>query len=341
MKIFIIIFFLILVNKIAYPNNIFDTLFYNTEFTSKNIEDDKIKEINKIKIKSILSIFENTLIEKDYLEIKKKLTNDLINTFIKNIVINDEKIINNRYISKIKINFDKMKIIDFLRFNKIPYVEYHPQKFLLIIYEINELNNNLFTKNNYYYNLLYENKQINDFFHIPNLDINDRFILNEEDILNRDFNKINKFFNKYNSFENIIVIAKNDKDKINYNLILHSNGNILEKNIILNKYEIDLFFNKLENETLNLWKKINKIQNETVNFLSCSISYYNMFELKTIRKNLSNVSIINNLNIKKISYKSINYEIYFYGNLKILFKLFELNKLKINYNNDECTIRLI
>ena len=341
MKIFILIFFLILVNKFAYSNNIFDTLFYNTEFTSKNIEDDKIQEINKIKIKSMISILENTLIEKDYLEIKKKLTNDLINTFIKNIVINDEKIINNRYIAKIKINFDKIKIIDFLRLNKIPYVEYHPQKFLLIIYEINELNNNLFTKNNYYYNILYENKQINDFFQIPNLDINDRFILNEEDILNRDFNKINKFFSKYNSLENIIVIAKNDKDKINYNLILYSNGNILEKNIVLNKYEIDLFFNKLENETLNLWKQINKIQNETVNFLSCSISYYNMFELKTIRKNLRNVSIINNLNIKKISYKSISYEIYFYGNLKILFKLFELNKLKINYNNDQCTIRLI
>ena len=32
----------------------------------KNIEDDKIQEINKIKKKSILSIFKNTLIEKDY-----------------------------------------------------------------------------------------------------------------------------------------------------------------------------------------------------------------------------------------------------------------------------------
>ena len=80
-----------------------------------------------------------------------KLSEDLINTFIKNIIINDEKIINNKYISKIKINFDKKKIIDFFRLNKIPYVEYHPKKFLLIIYDENELNNNLFTKNNNYY----------------------------------------------------------------------------------------------------------------------------------------------------------------------------------------------
>jgi len=111
--------------------------------------------------------------------------------------------------------------------------------------------------------------------------------------------------------------------------------------LILNKNEMDLFYKKLEKETLELWKQINKIQNENLNFLNCEISYFNMYELKEIRNNLDNVSIINNLNIKKLSYKSINYEIYFYGNFKILFKIFELNKLKINYNEDKCTIKLI
>ena len=109
MKIFILTILLILFNKYAYSNNLFDTLFYDIEFTSANIEDDKIQAINRLKNKSILSILKNTLTETDYLEINKKLTDDLINTFIKNIVINDEKIINNKYISKIKINFDKKK----------------------------------------------------------------------------------------------------------------------------------------------------------------------------------------------------------------------------------------
>ena len=206
---------------------------------------------------------------------------------------------------------------------------------------MNEFNNNLFTKNNNYYKYFYANKENINLFKIPNLDINDRFTLKEEDIIKRDLDKINKFSDKYNSIENIIVIAKNDKEKTTYNLIMNSNGNILEKKFILNKNEMDLFYNKLENETLNLWKQINEIQNETLNFLYCEISYFNMIELKEIRKNLSNVSIINNLNIKKLSYKSISYEIYFYGNLKILFKIFELNKLKINYNEDKCTIKLI
>ena len=91
MKIFILTLFLILFNKYAYPNNLFDTLFYNIEFTSENIEEDKLQQVNKIKNKSILLILKNTLIEEDFLEIKNQLTYDLINTFVKNIIINDEK----------------------------------------------------------------------------------------------------------------------------------------------------------------------------------------------------------------------------------------------------------
>ena len=83
MKIFILIIILILFNKYAYSNNLFDTTFYDVEFTSKNIEDDKIQAINEIKIKSILSILKNTLTENDYAKINKQLTDDLINTFIK------------------------------------------------------------------------------------------------------------------------------------------------------------------------------------------------------------------------------------------------------------------
>ena len=48
---------------------LFDTLFYDIEFTSENIEDDKMQAINKIKNKSILSILKNTLTEIDYLGI--------------------------------------------------------------------------------------------------------------------------------------------------------------------------------------------------------------------------------------------------------------------------------
>ena len=48
MKIFILIFLIILINKYAHSNNLFDTKFHNIEFSSKNIESDKIQAINEI-----------------------------------------------------------------------------------------------------------------------------------------------------------------------------------------------------------------------------------------------------------------------------------------------------
>ena len=55
---------------------------------------------------------------------------------------------------------------------------------------------------------------------------------------------------------------------------------------------------------------------------------------------LNNLSIIENLKIKSLSYQNIEYEIYFYGDLKILFDLFELNKLKTKNINNQCVIKL-
>lgn len=340
MKKIIFVIILLFVQKNVYSENLFDTSLFNIEFTSTNIENDKIELIKKIKYESVISIFKKILNEEDYIKINDNLTEDIINTFVKNIVINDEKIINNKYFSNIKINFHKNKIVEFLRFNKLPYVEYHPDKFLLIIYEQEEIGNNLFTRNNNYYKYFISNLKDNNFFKIPNLDINDRFILKEEDLLNRNLFKINKFSKKYNSSENLVVISKINKNKKNYELILYSDGFISEKQFQYNENEMKLFFEILQNETLNLWKKLNQIQNYNINVLNCKIYYFNLLELKEIRKNLNNISAIKNLNIKNLEYKNIEYDIQYYGNIRILFKILELNKLKINYSENSCTIRL-
>ena len=340
MKKIILVIILLFIQKNVYSENLFDTSLFNVEFTSSNIDNDKIELIKKIKYESVLSIFKKILNEEDYIKINDNLTDDIINTFVKNIVINDEKIINNKYFSKIKINFHKNKIVEFLRFNKLPYVEYHPDKFLLIIYEQKEIGNNLFTKNNNYYKYFISNLKDNNFFKIPNLDINDRFILKEEDILNKNLFKINKFSKKYNSSENLVVISKINKNKKNYELILYSDGFISEKQFQYNENEMKLFFEILQNETLNLWKKLNQIQNYNINILNCKIYYFNLLELKEIRKNLNNISAIKNLNIKNLEYKNIEYDIHYYGNIKILFKILELNKLKINYSENSCIIKL-
>ena len=340
MKVLIIITIILLSNKYVYSNNLFDTSIHDVNFISNNIENTKIIKINEIKKKSLLNILKKTLSNEKYDELLTYLSDDLINSFIKNVIINDEKIISNKYFSRIKINFNKKKIVEFYRKKNIPYVEYYPEKFLLIIYEEDEISENLFTKNNNFYFYYNQNIETNSLFKIPNLDINDRFILKKEHIKNRDYEKISKFSKKYKLEEIIIVIAKSNSKKTSFELILLSEEKIIEKKFLLNQHEYETFFKILKSETLNIWKIINSIQNNSINMINCKINYFNNLELKEIRKNLNNISIIQNLNIKSLSFKNIEYDIYFYGNLKILNNIFKMNKLDLNDSKNQCVIRL-
>ena len=331
---------ILLLSKYVFSDNLFETSVYEVNFFSDDIDNNKIIKINEIKKDSFLSILKKTLNDEKYNELLSNLSEDLINSFIKNVTINDEKIINNKYFSKIKINFDKKKIINFFRENHIPYVEYFPKKILLIVYEIDGINNNLFTKNNNYYSFLNNNLDKYNIFQIPKLDINDRYILNKKHIIDKDIKKLINFSNKYDLNELLIVIANKNENNIQYDLFLYSDGEIFEKKLVLNQHDFQEFFDILNNETINIWKNLNQIQNKFLNSIQCKVNYFTIKELKEIKNKLNNVSIIKNLSIKTLSYKYIEYEINYYGNLKILFKIFKLNQLNIKHNENLCTIKL-
>tara|TARA_B100001057_G_scaffold437538_1_gene469411 strand:+ start:721 stop:1746 length:1026 start_codon:yes stop_codon:yes gene_type:complete len=337
---FVLFLFLICFCKFSFSNNLFETSYYDVEFFSNNIENDKINEINEIKKRSLINILKKTLSNKNYTKIQDLITVDLSNSLIKNIIINEEKIINNKYISRIKVNFDKKKIIEFYRQKKLPYIEFLPNKFLLIIYEEDEINHNLFTKDNSFYSYYKKNLNANSLFRLPNLDINDRFILRDEDLKKINLEKIKTFLRKYNLVNASIILANKNNKNITYNFILYSDGEIINKKLDFNSLRLNRFFVFLENETVDSWKNLNQIQNNTLNVINCKIDYFNMPELKEIRNKLNNITIIQNLKIKSLSYKNIEYEIYFYGNLKILSKLFNLNKLNTKDIDNACIIKL-
>ena len=340
MKILIIILTVLLSAKYVSSNTLFDSSVYDVNFVSNNIENTKIIKINEIKKDSLLTILNKTLYYEKYQDLLPILSIDLINSFIKNVTINDEKIIGNKYFSKIKINFDKKKIIEFYREKKISYVEYYPKKFLLIIYDENELSENLFTKNNNFYSYYKKNIKANGLYKIPNLDINDRYILKKEHIKNKDYNKILEFSKKYDLDEIIVVRAKSSNNITDFEFTLFSEGEIIEKEFSLKKNDYQIFFKILKFESLNNWKIANGIQNSSLNKINCKINYYNNHELKEIRNNLKKISLIQSLNIKSISFKSIEYDINYYGNLNILTKIFKMNKLDINNSTNLCVIRL-
>ena len=140
--------------------------------------------------------------------------------------------------------------------------------------------------------------------------------------------------------EVIIVLTNKDNDKVIYDLILYSDGEIFEKRLKFNEYKLMKFYEILEFESINVWKKINQIQNKSLNIISCKLNYFNMFELKEIRDKLDNISIIENIQIKSLSFKNIEYDVYFYGNIKNLKKIFIINDLNIKNLDNICSISL-
>ena len=93
MKFFFINILILLSCKYIFAQSLFDSDFYEVNFISDNIIEDKKNKINEIKYQTIKKIFNRILIEDDYKSFKRNLNDNTINYFIKNILIENEKII--------------------------------------------------------------------------------------------------------------------------------------------------------------------------------------------------------------------------------------------------------
>ena len=119
-KIIVILIVLLLTHNVL-AKNLFKSNFTLIEFQSDNIEFKKNQEINNLKKTNLNLIFKNILTEQNYNIIKKYIDDKFANKFVRNIIIEDEKIINNTYSANIKIDLSKKLIIKFLRQNQYSY----------------------------------------------------------------------------------------------------------------------------------------------------------------------------------------------------------------------------
>ena len=340
MKLLIFFIIILLFNKNIFAQNFFDTEFHEIKFVSQNIDEDKKEKITDIKYISINKIFKNILLDEDYKKIKKKINEDFINYLIKNIQIEDEKIVNNNYYSNIKINFNKKKIIQYLRDNKLNYIEFIPEDFFIIIIQQEGLIKNMFTKNNDYYNYLLINN-FQSFYKIPNLDVNDRFLLDIEDINNRNFYKINKFLDKYSKKNSILVFSNKINKNIEYKFYYYEDNQFIElKEYTYDDNDYNKFFKQLKIDIINKWKSINYIQNEKLNDIYCEITYFNLPELKQILITIDNITTINEIALKSIAFQKNDYTLDFFGTTDLLPILFNQNGLDIKIEKDDCRISL-
>lgn len=343
MKIIFLILYLLLISKIVFSKNLFETDEYILKFESDNITFFKEKKINEIKIKSFKKILSNILTKKNYHKIE--IDNILfVNKFILNFKINDENIINKNYYSKVKVNFNKNLIIDYLIDNKIEFIDRYPSKFLIIIYEENNIKNNLLSsENNFYKFLNYTNNNLlKDNFIIPDLDFNDRFIFDKNNFLNDNFAKNNRLNSKYQTEYQILLHSKKENNFYN-NVVFFYFEN---KKYLLFKYKIhllnyDIFFTEILFSAIDQWKKLNQIDPNIVNTLNCKININNIYELGYVRRQLKNNKMIKTFNLKSIKLNENLYEIKYFGYLNIFKNTLYRNRLDLLFKNDSCFIKLI
>ena len=328
-------------NHNVLSKDLFDSFFVNIIFESNNIEETKKNKIEELKINNLNKLFKNILTNADYKKIRNNIDLSFTDKFVKNIIIENENIINNSYSADIKINYDTNLIIKFLRNNKFSYVDYLPESFFIIILEKNDLKTNLFSRENSFYKYLLNNPNIQPYYILPNLDLNDRYLLSKDDINNRNVVNINKIINKYNH-DNILII-----DSV-YNNIFYElksylyldNEFYLIDDIKLNKINYNKFYLNLKINAIDIWKTQNSIQNNQLNNIKCNVKSLNIYELKEINKLINSVSVIHSYDLQEISLYSNLYSISFYGNHKIFKKLLDLNSIKIDFVEDVCNVGL-
>ena len=343
MRILYIFLICLLISKNLFSNNIFHTSEYELNFSSNNVNVIKEKKINEIKIKSFQNLINKILTKKN---LKKIKLNDLnfINSFVLNFKINNEKIINNTYFAKIKINFNEKLIINYLIENKIEFINKTPNKFLLIIMEENDLKNYLLSDENSYYQYLKNsnNDSYVKYLKIPNLDFNDRFIFNEYHFKNNIFEKNNLLNKKYGTKYQILVDAVNKKNTNFYEVnMFHNDRKYFISKIPIKNLNYDKLFDHILLNSINKWKEINQVNTALKNELECKININNINELRYVRNLLKSNYLIQNLTLKAIELNNNLYSISFIGDFNNFKHSLQLNRLNLFYHNNLCNIELV
>ena len=267
-----------------------------------------------------------------------------VNNFILNFKINNERIVNKNYFSNIVINYNEELIIDYLVKNKINFIDHLPSKFLVIILEENNFKHNLLSKENSFYKYLatINHEYGNNFFIIPNLDHNDRYIFDKNIFVSDVFTQNNKLSNKYGTKYQILVHSvKNNGFFINNVFLFYDNKKYLVIKNKINGLSYENFFKQIKISSLDKWKDLNKIDTDILNKLDCKIEINNISELIYVRKKFEKNIIIKNFNLKTVKLNESTYKIFFFGHLNIFINSLKRDRMKLFINDNICNIKLI
>ena len=350
--IYFLIFFIMFFNGQSFSKDIYESDFFKINLVTNNASETKKNSVDEIKYKSLFNIIDKILdnhSKKKFNRLIKEKIN--IDNLIQNIIIENEIITEKKYIANIKVNFDKKKIINILRDNKINYTDIKSENFLIIsTYNIDFIKIGLDKNesfNNHFENFVKNDDTLISYF-FPYLDTNDRYILPYKKIIDKNIQSYKKILKKYNLNNLIYINIHEDNLKKIYVISLNKFNNnkfynIGEFNFQFNTEEdrSQLFkklSNKISNFLLDWWKKEYEINHNKYKIIKCDIISKDYMDLIKIKSKINEFNQIKNINTKKIELNKNTIEFNYYGDFKVLLKNLNNSNILFNKNNNKCTL---
>ena len=317
------IFFLILI--IIFTE--FSTNFVKAKnFTITNIEIKEEYTLNFNKTKALDKAFKKAfeililkILDSNDKFILRNIDLKQIKSFVESFSIREERFIDDNYLTKINVDFNKKEIINFLNSKGIFTSSINPIDVLILPILIDLKRNQIFTytQNPFFLNWNLNYKKFHQISYIlPNEDIEDFSIIkkNANDIENYNFDEI---FQKYNIKNKILlVLLKQGKEiRVFSKIILENTEIYINKNLVLsnldNLDEITKSILDIKNDYENKWKSMNKINTSIILPIRLSINSVNFKLTNRFEDNLSDLDLISNYEIERLSSKEIVYKIIF------------------------------
>ena len=257
---------------------------------------------------------------------------------IESFSIVDEKFIDNKYISKFEVEFNKKQLFNYLeKKNILPSIPIEKKLLLIPILINNETNKVfLFSENSFYVNWNKSNKKhylLN--YILPNEDIEDINIIKKNISVIEEYN-FDEIISKYLIDDYIILILfKNDN---NFNALIKTNLN--NKLIILNKkfdwnknQSIENIINDLKLEFENQWKKLNTINVSIKLPITLSVDSKNYNLSQELEKKLYDLDLVSNYYIDSFTNEKIIYKIIYNSTPDKFINEFINSNIKLNTSN--------
>ena len=329
-------------------------IIFSTEYSKaknyivKNVEIIEPYSINFNKNKMIDKAFRSAfdvliakIVISDDLNEVKNVNTMLIKSMVDSFIITDEQFIENNYLAKINVSFEKKKVLDFLyKKNITPAIPLDKKIiFLPIFINLNSNDLSIYLNNEFYssWNKYLGQSELLTYI-LPSEDLEDYSIIkkNLENIENYNFanllSKYNKdfivaiFFYDNNSFNVLSKINFNDELTI-------SNSEFKDANPENNEKILDII-KELKNTYENFWKKENLVNISIKLPLTVLIDSKNLKLLKRFEKELNSSDLVYNYYVESITNNETIYKIIYNSTPKKFIKNFEDRNFQIDYNNE-------